>query len=263
MPSPFPGMDPYLEGNEWQSFHVELSTAITHHLIPKLRPKYYARTIPRFITATLEIGIKKREVYPDIGVVLREPAPSWAGVETAVAPEPVQLITAVPTEIPHYVVEVVDRENQELVTSIEVLSPANKRGKGYSDYLDKRERILQSQVHLIEIDWLRYGRRIPMIDSLPDALYYVFLSRVKTRPIIDVWPIQLTSRLPTVPVPLLPGDEDVLMDLQMVFTTVYDTLDYGSVLNYTRPPEIALGGETAVIATTLLQQAGFRTINGP
>lgn len=263
MPSPFPGMDPYLEGKEWHSFHIELSASITHHLIPKLRPKYYARTIPRFISATLEIGIKKREVHPDVGVVLRETSPAWVEGQTAVAPEPVQLVTAVPTEIPHYVVEVVDRENQELVTSIEVLSPANKRGKGYSDYLEKRDRILQSRVHLIEIDWLRHGRRIPMIDPLPDAPYFVFLGRVETRPIIDVWPIQITSRLPTVPVPLLAGDEDVLLDLQAVFTAVYDILDYGSILDYTRAPEIGLEGDTAVIAATLLQQAGISSIRGP
>lgn len=51
MPSPFPGMDSYLEGSEWSSLHVELSSEIARQLAGKLRPNYivcantYAPTI--------------------------------------------------------------------------------------------------------------------------------------------------------------------------------------------------------------------------
>jgi hypothetical protein len=41
MPSPFPGMDPYLEHpRSWPNFHHRLITAIAIHLGPQLRPKY-------------------------------------------------------------------------------------------------------------------------------------------------------------------------------------------------------------------------------
>lgn len=256
MPSPFPGMDPYLEGKEWLSFHIELSSAITRDLIPKLRPKYYARTMPRFVTATTGMVPRHREIYPDVGVSLREPQATWQVGTTAVAPQPIHLKTVMPTALPHYVVEIVAVEQQTLVTSLEVLSPANKHGKGYQQYLDKRERILQSDVHLLEIDWLRQGQRVPMVDALPDAPYFVFLSRAEMRPMVETWPILPASRLPVVPVPLLAGDDDVTLDLQAVFTAVYDALDYGQVTDYSQPPEIPLLGETAVWAAALLREQG-------
>lgn len=252
MPSPFPGMDPYLEGNEWQSFHVELSVAIRRQLTPQVRPKYVVRATPRFIVDMPDgIGISRRDIYPDTAVA-REAPPVWAA---STAPAPVEVLALIPTEIPHYVVEIHTADGKELVTTIEVLSPANKRGKGYEEYLEKRLNILQSRAHLIEIDWLRQGRRIPMASPLPEAPYYVFLSRAEKRPICDVWPIQIHSMLPTIPVPLLPGDEDAELDLQDIFDALYDSLDYAATFDYTQPPEIALEGETAVTAATLLQRA--------
>lgn len=34
MPSPFPGMDPYLEGEEWVDVYQRFATAISDHLMP-------------------------------------------------------------------------------------------------------------------------------------------------------------------------------------------------------------------------------------
>ena len=258
MPSPFPGMDPYLEGKEWGSFHIELSSAVTRTLIPELRPRYYARTMPRFITDWPEgTTTVRRDVYPDVSVTLRETAVAWDSQTVA---KPVQLKTVIPQKVPHYVVEIYDRENDDLVTAVEILSPANKRGKGFEEYVEKRERILQSNVHLVEIDLLRRGRRVPMIDPLPDAPYFIFLSRVETRPVVDVWPVLLSSPLPVIPIPLLAGDEDVLLDLQAVFTAVYDALDYASLIDYSRPPEIPLADEWAAWATARLQSAGRQDV---
>ena len=75
---------------------------------------------------------------------------------------------------------------------------------------------------------------------------------------VEVWPIQLERRLPIIPVPLLHGDVDVLLDLQLALDTVYDDFGYDLSVNYTKPPEIPLEGETAVWADSILQQAGFR-----
>lgn len=71
------------------------------------------------------------------------------------------------TRIPHVSIHILDLNNRELVTAIEVLSPTNKRGQGYQEYLEKRDEIFQRQTHLIEVDLLREGRRIPTQKPLP------------------------------------------------------------------------------------------------
>ena len=65
MPSPFPGMDPYLEGYLWPDVHHRLATPISDQLMPMLRPRYVARIEIRVIqdaTSEADIGI----MYPDV-----------------------------------------------------------------------------------------------------------------------------------------------------------------------------------------------------
>ena len=97
--------------------------------------------------------------------------------------------------------------------------------------------MLLSTAHLMEIDLLRGGQRVPMQQPLPDYPYFVFLSRAEKRPLTDVWPIRLSDPLPAVPVPLLPGDADVPLNLQEALASVYDTFHYALTIDYTRPPE--------------------------
>ena len=67
---------------------------------------------------------------------------------------------------------------QEVVTIVEVLSPANKRaGRGRDAYLQKRERVLGSSTHLVEIDLLRTGEPMPMAGALRDLDYRIVVSR--------------------------------------------------------------------------------------
>ena len=47
-----------------------------------------------------------------------------------------------------------DVDERMLVTGIEILSPTKKRGTGREEYLRKRESILLSATHLVEIDLL-------------------------------------------------------------------------------------------------------------
>jgi hypothetical protein len=251
-------MDPYLEGAEWSSVHAELSSEIARQLAPKLRPKYVARTIRRFITELPEVvAITAAPIYPDVSVTetpRREP--SAVGPAT-VAVAPLELVTAMPVDVPQITIEIRDVANRELVTAIEVLSPTNKRGAGYREYLDKRWRLLRSRAHLIEIDLLRLGQRVPMEQSLPPAPYFVIVSRAERRPIVEVWPIQLHMRLPIVPVPLLVGDPDVLLDLQAALNSVYDSLNYDLSVDYTRPPDVPLEGTAEAWAADHLRAAGF------
>ena len=226
MPSPFPGMDPYLEGSEWVSMHVELSSEIARQLAPQLRPKYVVRMTRQCMTEVLDDLAIIAGIYPD-------------------------------GRVPRVSIEIRDVAHRDLVTAIEVLSLTNKRGESYQEYLDKRGHILLSPAHLIEIDLLRLGRRVPMQEPLPPAPYFVFVSRAECRPLVEVWPIYLRSRLPAISVPLLPGDADVPCDLQLALTTVYDTLSYDLSIDYTRPPEVPLDGPDAEWAATVLRDAGI------
>ena len=258
MPSPFPGMDPYLEGSEWTSVHTELSTEIARQLAPKLRPKYIARTTQRFVSDVPEsVSIEVGDIYPDVGVFDARrhgvPAPS----PVLLAAPPLELPTVIPTRVPLVTIEIRDVAERQLVTAIEVLSPTNKRGEGYREYLDKRGRILASVAHLIEIDLLRRGKRVPMQRPLPPAPYYAFVGRTEKRPMVEVWPIQLTDRLPVIPVPLLEGDPDIPLDLQAALNLVYDAFGYDLSVDYTRPADVPLTGPAADWAAERLRAVGL------
>jgi hypothetical protein len=65
-------------------------------------------------------------------------------------------------------------------------------------------------------------------------------------------------RLPVVPVPLLAGDPDVALDLQLALNTVYDALNYDLSVDYTHPPEVPLEGEAVAWAEECLRTAGSK-----
>jgi hypothetical protein len=207
-------MDPYLEGSLWTNVHTQLSVEIAGQLAPRLRPRYMPFTEKRFTHA----------------------APEDEDGIAGLAP-PLRLATVMPVSVPFVTVEIRDLENRQLVTAIEVLSPANKRGATRREYLAKRHRLLMSTAHLMEIDLLRDGQRVPMRQPLPPAPYFVLLSRAESRPLTDVWPIELSQPLPVVPVPLLPGDADVALDLRAALAAVYDRFSYDLAVDYTEPPD--------------------------
>jgi hypothetical protein len=225
---------------------------------PKLRPRYLARLTERFFTdLSIDVRGPKNRWYPDVSVVESNSlATGGEGVGISVAP--VRVATVMPESVLHFSVEIRDRLERRLATSIEVLSPTNKRGEGRDEYLAKRHRILQSTAHLIEIDLLRTGERIPMEEPLPPAPYYIYLGRFEIRPVTDVWPISLDQPLPMIPIPLLAGDADVILDLQLALTTVYDLCDYDLEIDYTRPPEGALTSVQATRIDEYLRAAGLR-----
>lgn len=251
MPSPFPGMDPYLEGSTWMNFHGQFCAEIARQLGPKLRPRYLARLTERFFTEiALEPGGARPLSSPDVGVIESSPV--------AVVEAPVRVPTVVPEAVLHFSVEIRDRLARRLVTAIEVLSPTNKRGEGREEYLQKRRRILNSTAHLVEIDLLRKGHRIPMGRELPPAPYYAYVGRHELRPETDVWPMGLDRPLPQLPIPLLDGDADVMLDLQAALTSVYDLSDYALEIDYARPPEVSLAPEPAAWVDQHLRATGLR-----
>jgi hypothetical protein len=257
MPSPFPGIDPYLEGARWPGFHHDLATEIKRQLTPLLLPRYYADTSTYFLVDSGEDIEITQNLYPDVGVLQGQPG-QHAGAAAAIAAAPVRTRLVLPHPMPHSQVEIRDLQNHRLVAAIEFLSPTNKRAPGRKQYLRKRLRILRSSAHLIEFDLLRLGRRLPWSGRLPAAPYYAYLSRADTRPDIEVWPMALGRALPVIPVPLLSDDPDVPLALQTALTAVYDAGRYDVLLNYGTGPEIPLTPPEAAWADQLLVDKGLR-----
>jgi hypothetical protein len=254
-------MDPYLEGSLWTTVHTTLAVEIARQLNRQLLPRYIALTTRRYVMDTPEeseilVG-QIGETYPDIAVVKQGPVAVSRGPAAAIGP-PLQMATLIRTPVPHITVEIRDVAKRQLVTVIEVLSPTNKRGDGYEEYVDKRERILRSSAHLMEIDLLRKGHRVPMRGTLPSVPYFVFICRREKRLATDIWPITLDQPLPEVPVPLLPDDDDARLNLQQAMTNVYDENGLRYMIDYSQPPEVPLAPEQAAWIDERLRAAGLR-----
>jgi hypothetical protein len=132
-------------------------------------------------------------------------------------------------------IEIRDAANNSLVTSIEILSPVNKREPGLTQYRQKRQRLYQADVHLIELDLLRRGTRPFDHPRLPTAPYFVTLTRARSAA-VDLWPIALQQTLPIIPVPLKAEDLDVALDLGVALTAIYDEAGYDLSIDYAQSP---------------------------
>lgn len=262
MPSPFPGMDPYLETpDRWRNVHSNLATEIQAQLAPLIRPRYYVDQEPRFVYDTGVDVAMRRQALPDVRV-LESPRPMvLAHGATAIAPAPLEVL--ITTELPEKLSSVVIRtvEGDELVTAIEILSFTNKRPGHtvYVTYRRKRQALLDSTAHLLEIDLLRAGERPLLAEVLPDAPYFIILSRAERRPVAEVWPLHLQEAIPLLPVPLLPPDPDVPIDLGRALATIYDRSGYDLRIDYTQPPPSpALSAPDAAWLEMHLRTTGMR-----
>lgn len=232
-------MDPYIEDpNIWPDFHQDLAAQIRAELNRQVLPRYVAKIVPRVTYEIIEIE-EKRGIRPDLAVwgpttVAGQVFPSTAPV----TPAPAESIVELEVPLKVFSVEIHEVGTLRLVTSIEILSPVNKRAshEAYDEYLRKRRELLRSQTHLIEIDLLRGGTRPPLQRPVPTAAYYVVLSRVSKRPYVAVWPIQLQDKLPVLPVPLVDPDPDVALDLNAMVAVVYERGGYSVLIDYQNPP---------------------------
>lgn len=258
MRSPFPGMDPYLEDDLWPALHQTLASWAAANLVKKLGPRYLVLPNERKEVRTVDDpAASSRPLVPDVSVFGRRR--NGSGTSTAIAEPPLRMATQMPELVRVPFVEIKERRSSKLVTVIEFLSPTNKFGEGRDEYLKKRHAIFRSNAHLMEVDLLRAGQRLPMRQQLPPVPYFVFLSRAEQRPMLDVWPILLQQPLPKVPVPLLEGDADVQLDLQQVIESIYDDVEFDRAIDYSRPPVPPLTGDDEIWADKLLKPYRKRT----
>jgi hypothetical protein len=247
-------MDPYLEHpHHWQDFHARFIVAAADALVPQLRPVYMERIgVDLYLNDELNDQKYLADHCDESFTATRFPlAENNAASMTAPVTGRVEL--AVVEEKSAYI-EVLDRESRTVVAVIELLSPSNKQpGSDREQYLAKRMRLLKSSVHLLEIDLLRDGPRMP-VENLPPCDYAILASRWEDRPDVQLWPVQLRERLPVVPVPLKERDASARIDLQEIVNRVYDAAGYADYI-YGRPLVPSLKAADAQWAAELLKRS--------
>jgi hypothetical protein len=244
-------MNPYLErATAWESFHPNFITAAHYHIVQQLGPEYVVRIESRLYIH--ELPADRRFLgLSDLGV--HKSSGSTTGTTTFdVAPVQITMLDAVEIERIGYLT-VRDRDGNDLITVIELLSPTNKyAGPDREQYLGKRRELLRSRAHFVEIDLLRGGPRMPP-DELPTCDYCAIVSRVEDRPKAGVWPWRLRDPLVPIPIPLRAPDPDAKMDLKVIIDQVYDGGGYGSYI-YSGPPEPRLSPDDAAWADAFLSR---------
>ena len=267
MPSPFPGMDPYLEHPAlWPGVHQGLITYMQAALNTLLPPHYVAD-----IGERLYVVQPERSIYPDV-VVIEHPsdlplaAQGGPGASGAAVSDPPWILTLYPVEMREVFIEILTTgDESRVVTVIEVLSPSNKTAgtPGRDLYLTKQRELLRSQTHLIELDFLHYGEHTiapPRERLLEQGTwdYIVSLHRGGQGYRYEVWAVTLRQRLPRIRVPLAEDTPDVVLDLQTIFDRCYDAAAYARRLDYHRDPPISLSQDNAAWVTALLRERGLR-----
>ncbi len=238
MASPFPGMDPYLEiSGDWRDFHARVLNACADQLSDRLPEGYIARIEEEFHILEYPQETTQRRL-PDVSISRTSRAPSIPGPATTTAtlePESIELLTTIVEEIKLRWIEIRRKPDWVPVAILEILSPSNKFGHGYEQYVYKRVSMIARPIHLVEVDLLSGGRRLPMARPLPRGDYYVFVSRTERRPLSDVYSWSVRDSLPTIPIPLLSPDPDIPLDLAELFATVYHRGHYERSIDYQAP----------------------------
>jgi hypothetical protein len=240
MPSPFPGMNPFIENDDvWMDFHNAFILTARNALVGQAGPEYIVKVEQQVYIHEVPDEGRTLLGRSDVSVAgMRDrPRQEQSGAATLDAPAYAWLPPSVDFERQSFL-EIRDRRSRDLVTVLELLSPTNKRpGPDREQYLAKRRQFLYGNVHFVEIDLLRGGPRLPL-EELPSCDYYVMVSRVSDRPRVGLWPVMLREKLPDIPVPLLPPDPDARLDIQAIVHQVYDSAGYAHHIysNQPQPP---------------------------
>jgi len=239
MPSPFPGMNPYLERpTVWHDFHETFTTACRWALVPQIRPRFIATLDDHIYIQDLPNGQPEYIGRGDVNVKEAVEVDTRRSATATSAPPVVGRVAPRVDELRESFIEIRDRESREIVTVIEILSPSIKRkGKDREKFLDKRYELMNSTAHYVEIDLLRCGPRLP-IENLPKCDVYATVSRVEDRLTVGLWPASLREALPKIPIPLRAPARDAELDLRQVLHQTYDASGYADYIyaGQTEPP---------------------------
>jgi hypothetical protein len=245
MPSPFPGMDPFIESQRWGGFYQRFITLLGDMLVAMLRPRYEVEPEERVYVETAE---PEWPTYrTDVAISQRDVESGSQVTNTAVLDvEPTTVTLPMPIEEKEPYLMIRRAESREVVAVIELLSPTNKRtgSDGRKQYLSKRTDVLRTRAHLIEFDLLLGGQRLPMMESLKaDTSYCAIVSRAGMHPRAELFEWPLKHPLPRISVPLAGGDPDAILDLQEALNTVYDRAGYDYSVHYDRPLDLPMRSE--------------------
>jgi hypothetical protein len=259
MPTPFPGMDPYLERpGLWSDVHNSLIIALRDELAPLLRPRYYVSIEERtYLMGAKGLTFSGR---PDVTIV-GEPPPVYRVTPTAetTSGEATTVELPLPDHARETYLEVRASDSDKVVTVLEILSPANKRpGQGRDLYEHKRLLLLGTLTHLVEIDLLRAGEPMTVQGDGRRSHYRLLISRVEQRPQADLLAFSVRQLIPTFHLPLQRGDQEPIVDLGRLLHALYDRAGYDLRLDYRAEPIPPLEADAAAWADALLRQAGLR-----
>lgn len=238
MPSPFPGMDPFLE-LRWGDVHTSLAVYARDQLQQQLPSDLRARVEERMI---LEIQspdeTRRSHRRPDVQVVER----SRTGL---VSSETKSLATDVALAEPRIIrlddpltqrcVQIVEVKTDRVVTVIEFLSPTNKLTLSErNDFQQRQQVLLDAGANLVEIDLIRRGgwvvavpeEAVPREEREP---YRVVVVRAETPREFEYYHLPLARRLPAIRVPLRPDDADIRLDLQPLLDQAWENADYSDL----------------------------------
>src|SRR4029453_18683128 len=187
MPTPFPGMDPYLEHPAlWPDVHNGLIAELRNTLAPQLRPRYYVALEER--TYLAEPAGLAFVSHPDVTVVgsptpaANRTSPGEAASMGVATLEPVIIELPIPELVRETYLEVRLAQTHAVIAVLELLSPANKRpGEGRPPCGPKSLQVLTTSTHWVEIDLLRCGE--PMAADIRGQIvashYRILISRAE------------------------------------------------------------------------------------
>jgi hypothetical protein len=260
MPSPFPGMDPWLEGSGFfPDVHHSLIFLLKESLNASL-PEGYAAFSNRLVW-TEDTQIRE----PDVGVLNGKGRKTGSNLQeleglVAVAVEPI------PEEVEEIYLEILDLEaDKQLITVIEILSHSNKlaSGAGRTAYKKKQQEFLAAGVNIVELDLLRKGTHTTLV---PLALlknlnsnfsYHVSVVTCGENHQYFANAISMQQSLPTIGIPLKAGDKLPVVDIQGILNRIYDMSRYSLMVKYSQPPEYPLTPDQQQWANTILTQSGL------
>jgi len=251
MPSPFPGMDPYLEPF-WPDVH---STLITHS-----RSLLQRQLTGSGLVARVEERLIVEQPFEsphsfrgDVVLSDRDPRRVNSAGSTAVA-EPI----VIPAEaLPQRSIAITDSAGGDVVTVIEFVSPSNKlSGDGRDQYIRKQYDCIRANVNLVEIDLVRTGKHVvyypaDRLEPRMQSTYIICTFRAVGGKRYELYPVRLEQRLPTIRIPLRYTDADITLDLQAVLNQTYEEGAFDNI-DYTRPCVPPLTGTDADFAAQVL-----------